>query len=297
MLNEAASLMSEEELSRGNDFKRFLRVFLKRKVVLFGVIVILLCIICAVFAPYIAPYDPYEQRTDSVLQGPSREHLLGTDSIGRDVLSRIIYGARISLVVGVGTVVISATVGTILGLLAGYIGGGVYTVVMRFTDMMMALPPVLLALILSAVLGSGLQNVIIAVAVALMPGFIRLVCGQVLSVKENEFVLAARSIGVSKAGIMFKHILPNCYTPLIVQMTMLMGMALLIESTLSFLGVGINPPTAAWGSMVYSGYRYLVTQPIIALAPGFAIMLLVFSLNMVGDGLRDALDPRLKGVL
>jgi ABC-type dipeptide/oligopeptide/nickel transport system permease subunit len=194
-------------------------------------------------------------------------------------------------------VIIAATLGTIIGLIAGYFGGWVFTVIMRFTDGIMAIPPLLLALVVAALLGTGVKGVMIAVSFALWPGYIRLICGQVLSVKENEYVMAARSVGVSHIGIMFRHILPNCLSPLIVQMTMMMGLAILIEASLSFLGLGIKPPNAAWGSMVYDGYKYLVMRPILSLAPGVAIMLVVFAFNMVGDGLRDALDPRLRGTL
>ena len=231
------------------------------------------------------------------MQQPNSKHLLGSDSLGRDTLSRIIFGTRITLLVGVGTVLIAASLGTVIGLIAGYFGGWIFTIIMRFTDGIMAIPPLLLALVIAALLGTGVKGVMIAVSFALLPGYIRLICGQVLSVKENEYVMAARSVGVSQYGIMFRHILPNCLSPLIVQMTMMMGLAILIEASLSFLGLGIKPPSAAWGSMVYDGYKYLVMRPILSIAPGLAIMLVVFAFNMVGDGLRDALDPRLRGTL
>jgi ABC-type dipeptide/oligopeptide/nickel transport system permease subunit len=168
---------------------------------------------------------------------------------------------------------------------------------MRITDGIMAIPPLLLALVVAVLLGTGVRGVMIAISFALIPGYIRLICGQVLSIKENEYVMAARSVGVSKIAIMFRHILPNCFSPLIVQMTMMMGLAILIEASLSFLGLGIKPPTAAWGSMVYDGYKYLIMRPILSIAPGGAIMLIVFAFNMVGDGLRDTLDPRLRGAI
>jgi ABC-type dipeptide/oligopeptide/nickel transport system permease subunit len=289
--------MPAETLPRINELRRFFRVFFSRGVVVFGVIVILAVILAAIIAPVISPYDPYEQILSDVLQKPSSQHLLGTDALGRDILSRIIYGTRITLLVGVGTVVIAAVFGTVIGLIAGYIGGATFTIIMRLTDAVMSFPPILLALVISAVLGSGVKGVMLAVSIALLPGYIRLICGQVLSVKENEYVMAARSMGVSKAGIMFRHILPNCLSPIIVQMTMMMGIAILTEASLSFLGMGIKPPDAAWGAMVYDGYKYLVTLPLISFAPGLAIMVVVFAFNMVGDGLRDALDPRLRGSL
>jgi len=289
--------MQREALPRVNEFRRFVRVLFSRSVVVFGVIAIVAVILAAILAPVIAPYDPDDQVLDHVLQQPNRQHLLGTDSLGRDTLSRIIFGTRITLLVGVGTVIIAASLGTIIGLIAGYFGGWIFTVIMRFTDGIMAIPPLLLALVIAALLGTGVKGVMIAVSFALMPGYIRLICGQVLSVKENEYVMAARSVGVGHIGIMFRHILPNCFSPLIVQMTMMMGLAILIEASLSFLGLGIKPPSAAWGSMVYDGYKYLVMRPILSIRPGLAIMLVVFAFNMIGDGLRDTLDPRLRGTL
>lgn len=289
--------MPEETLPPINELRRFVRVLLSRGVVVFGVIVILATVIAAIFAPIIAPYDPDDQILDHVLEQPNSKHLLGSDSLGRDTLSRIIFGTRITLLVGVGTVIIAASLGTVIGLIAGYFGGWTFTIVMRFTDGIMAIPPLLLALVIAALLGTGVRGVMIAISFALLPGYIRLICGQVLSVKENEYVMAARSVGVSNIGIMFRHILPNCFSPLIVQMTMMMGLAILIEASLSFLGLGIKPPAAAWGSMVYDGYKYLVMRPILSLAPGLAIMLVVFAFNMIGDGLRDTLDPRLRGTL
>jgi peptide/nickel transport system permease protein len=289
--------MPEEALPRVNELRRFIRVLLSRGVVFFGVIAIVVFLLAAIFAPIIAPYDPYDQSLDDVLQQPNSKHLLGSDSLGRDTLSRIIFGTRITFLVGVGTVVIAASLGTVIGLIAGYFGGWIFTIIMRCTDGIMAIPPLMLALVIATLLGTGVRGVMIAVSFALLPGYVRLICGQVLSVKENEYVMAAHSVGVGKIGIMFRHILPNCLSPLIVQMTMMMGMAILTEASLSFLGLGIKPPSAAWGSMVYDGYKYLVMRPILSIAPGLAIMLVVFAFNMVGDGLRDALDPRLRGTL
>lgn len=289
--------MPEETLPRVNELRRFVRVLLSRGVVVFGVIAIAAFLLAAIFAPIIAPYDPDAQILDHVLQQPNRKHLLGSDSLGRDTLSRIIFGTRITFLVGVGTVIIAASLGTVIGLIAGYFGGWIFTIIMRCTDGIMAIPPLMLALVIATLLGTGVKGVMIAVSFALLPGYIRLICGQVLSVRENEYVMAAHSVGVGKIGIMFRHILPNCLSPLIVQMTMMMGLAILTEASLSFLGLGIKPPSAAWGSMVYDGYKYLVMRPTLSLAPGLAIMLVVFAFNMLGDGLRDALDPRLRGTL
>lgn len=290
-------MIQEETLPRINEFRRFLRVMLSRSVVIFGLIVIAIVILTAIFAPFIAPYDPHSQDLDHVLQKPNSRHLLGSDALGRDTLSRIIYGTRISLFVGVGTVLIAASLGTVIGLFAGFFGGFLYTVIMRIIDGIMAIPPLLLALVVAVLVGTGVRGVMIAISFALLPGYVRLICGQVLSVKENEYVMAAHSVGVNNIAIMFRHILPNCFSPLIVQMTMMMGLAILIEASLSFLGLGIKPPTAAWGSMVYDGYKYLIMRPILSIAPGGAIMLIVFAFNMVGDGLRDTLDPRLRGAI
>lgn len=277
-------------------WRRFARVFFKRPVVVFGAAAIVMVLLAAIFAPFIAPHDPYEQDLNAVLQDPGPAHWLGTDTLGRDTFSRIIFGSRIALLIGIGTVAVAASVGTVLGLIAATFGGWVFTVIMRFTDAMMAVPGLLVALVLSTLLGSGVNGVLIAVALALMPGYVRLMAGQVLSARQNEYVTAARSIGANQLALMFRHILPNCLSPLIVQVTLVIGLAILIEATLSFLGLGIKPPTAAWGSMVYDGYRYLALRPILSIGPGLAIMLVVFAFNMLGDGLRDALDPRLRNI-
>lgn len=278
-----------------SEFERFRRVFLGRKVVVFGLIIIVLLILTAIFAPLLAPYDPYRVNLNAQLLQPNREHLLGTDDVGRDVLSRIIYGTRTSLLVGIVSVGIAASIGMTLGLLAGYFGGFTNMIIMRLMDAMMSLPMILLALVIASILGGGLKNVMIALGIGLIPGYARLMCGQTLSIKENEYVIAGRAIGASNQRIMFRHILPNSFPPLMVMMTMMLGMAILSEAGLSFLGVGIQPPGAAWGSMVSEGYKYLMTNPILSFAPGIAIMLVVFAFNMIGDGLRDALDPRLRG--
>lgn len=280
-----------------SDLKRFLRVFLGRKIVIFGVIVLLALIIMAIFAPLISPYSPIKQDIGNRLLQPSSEHLLGTDYLGRDALSRVIYGSRISLTIGFLAVGISATVGMALGLAAGYFGGITNSVIMRFVDAIMAFPGILLALIVASLLGSGVRNLVIALGIGLVPMFARLMCGQVLSVKENDYIMACHSMGASNLRIMLRHILLNCFPTLIVAITMMLGMTILAEAGLSFLGVGIVPPTAAWGAMVSDGYRYLSTNPVLSFAPGLAIMLVVFAFNIVGDGLRDALDPKLRGIL
>jgi peptide/nickel transport system permease protein len=288
---------SGENFKRITEAQRFRRVFFSRKVVLFGLIIILILVITAIFAPLLAPYDPYKFSMDTVLLSPSSQHWLGTDTIGRDILSRIIYGSQNSLLVGIVALGIASLVGMSLGLVAGFFGGWTNNIIMRVVDAMMCFPMILLALVIAALLGGGLKNVILALGIALIPGYARLMCGQVLSVKENDYVVAERSLGASNLRIMLRHIFPNCMPALIVLVTMQLGSAILAEAGLSFLGVGIQPPAAAWGSMVNDGRQYLLTNPILSFAPGIAIMLTVFSFNMVGDGLRDALDPRLRGTL
>ncbi len=282
---------------RVNEFRRFVRVFLGRKIVLVGVVIILVFFICAAFAPFIAPYDAYKSDLRNTLAKPSGEHWLGTDSFGRDVLSRIIFGTRVSLMVGVIAVGIAAGAGMILGLIAGYSGGWRYTVIMRFMDALMAFPMLILALLITEVLGGGLRNVMIALGVSLMPGYARIMCGQVLSLKENDYVLAGRSIGASDMRVMMRHIFPNSLAPILVMVTMMMGTTILAEAGLSYLGIGVEIRTPSWGGMINDGYRYLITNPVLSFAPGIAIMLVVFAFNMVGDGLRDALDPRLRGII
>ena len=282
---------------RVSEFRRFCRVFFGRRVVTFGLVIILVLILTAIFASLIAPYNPYKQNLDQGLLQPSREHLLGTDALGRDTLSRVIYGTRTSLMVGIIAVSVSAVVGMILGLIAGYFGGTTSAIIMRFIDSLMSIPMILLALTIAALLGGGLRNMMIALGLGMMPGYARTMCGLTLSVKENDYVMASHAIGANDLRIMFSHLLPNCLPPLIVLMTMQLGAAILAEAGLSFLGVGIEPPGAAWGAMVSDGYHYLASNPVLSLAPGVAIMLVVFAFNMVGDGLRDAFDPRLRGTL
>ena len=297
--------MSEQTINKSlgeispriSEFTRFRRVLLSRGLVVFGIVVILIFIILAVFAPLLAPYDPYRTNLEERLSQPSSKHLLGTDAVGRDTLSRIIHGTRTSLMIGLVVVGVAAVIGMSLGLIAGFIGGWLYTIIMRSVDVIMTFPMILLALVIAAMLGEGIRNVIIALTVGLVPVYARLMCGQVLSIRENEYILAAKTVGASNLRIMLFHLIPNALPTLIVVMTMMLGTTVLAEAGLSFLGIGIAPPTPAWGSMVNDGREYLITYPVLSIAPGFAIMLLVFAFNMVGDGLRDALDPRLRGLL
>jgi ABC-type dipeptide/oligopeptide/nickel transport system permease subunit len=270
---------------------------LGRKVVLLGALVIIAIIFAAVFAPQIAPHDPYYQSLRDALQKPSWTHPLGTDWLGRDTLSRIIYGTRISLLVGVVAVGVGSVVGMLLGLVAGYFGGMVNTVIMRFIDAMLSIPPVMFALTIAAALGGGIVNLMIALGIGFVPAMARLMCGQVLTVRQADYVTAGEMIGGSDLRIMLVHVFPNCLPPLIVMVTLSLGIAILAESGLSFLGVGVAPPTATWGGMISDGYEYLFSNPVLSLAPGVCIILVVLAFNIVGDGLRDALDPRLRGTL
>ena len=290
-------VLEEELLPPVNEFKRFIRVFFRRKVVIVGFALVVIILFVAIFADVIAPYDPYRQNLQNVLQPPSAQHLLGTDALGRDLLSRIMHGSRIALISGVVTVLISASIGTVIGVTAGFLRGRIQGVIMRITDAIIAIPALILQLLIVSILGAGVTGVIVAVGLTLFPGYIRLMNGQVMSLRENDYVLAGRAMGDRKWRIIVRHILPNAMSPLIVMMTMMLGVAIMAEAGLSFLGLGISPPTAAWGQMCREGYRYLESLPLLSIAPGVAIMILVFAYNMVGDGLRDALDPRLRGSL
>jgi len=282
---------------RVSEWRRFRRVFFQRRIVIFGLLVLIILGLTAVFAPQLAPYDPYKQNLSKILQQPSSEHLLGTDPIGRDTLSRLIYGTRTALTVGFVSVSLATVIGVTLGILAGYFGGIINTIIMRFTDILMPFPMIVLALLIAAVLGGGILNIILALGIATVPGYIRIMCGMTLSIKENDYILAVRAMGASHSRIMIHHILPNALAPIIVVVTLQLGFLILAEASLSFLGIGIKPPGAAWGAMVSEGFRYLVRIPILSFAPGAAIMLVVFAFNIVGDALRDALDPRLRGTI
>jgi peptide/nickel transport system permease protein len=287
----------QEMAPRVNERQRFVRVFFQRRIVIFGILVLLVMFFCAIFAPLIAPYNPIEQNLKDFLQQPSGAHWLGTDNIGRDTLSRLIYGARTAVMIGFVTVALSTLLGTVFGTLAGYYGGVTNTIIMRITDIFMPFPMIVLAMLFATVLGGGMLNIILALGIAVTPAYIRVICGMALSIKENDYILAERAMGTSNMRIMIRHILPNSFAPIIVTMTLQLGFVILAEASLSFLGIGIRPPTPAWGSMVNDGYKFLSMMPILSFAPGIAIMLVVFAFNIVGDALRDALDPRLRGTL
>ena len=270
---------------------------LRRGLFMFGATVIILMVLVAVFANLIAPYDPYEVDMSNSLQAPSTEHWLGTDGIGRDTFSRLIYGTRTSLIVGLSAVTAALVLGGILGTAAGFLGRIVNVVIMRVVDTLMSIPMLLLALTLAAVLGGGLRNVVIAISISMIPPFARLMCAQTLSIKERDYVASLRSMGATRWRTAVGHIMPNAYPAVLVFGTMMIGQAILGEAALSFLGIGITPPGAAWGAMVTDGFPHLRTSPWLSIAPGISTMLLAFAFNMVGDGLRDVLDPRLRGTM
>lgn len=260
----------------------------------FGLFVLLFLILIAVVAPLVAPYGYDDQSLREALQGPSAKHLLGTDNLGRDIFSRLVYGSRISLFVGLIAVAIGAVVGGIIGSVAAYYGGLTDTVFMRVMDIMMSIPSMILAIAICASLGPGLINTMIAVGFSSVPTYARVVRSAVLTVKQQEYIEAARAIGSDSKLIILKHIIPNCMAPIIVQASLGVGNAILSAASMSFIGLGIQPPVPEWGAMLSAGRTYIRDFPQMVVFPGLCIMVTIFSLNLAGDGLRDALDPRLK---
>ncbi|HUT86951.1 MAG TPA: ABC transporter permease [Candidatus Heimdallarchaeota archaeon] len=273
--------------------RRIWRRFTKNRAALIGLGLVIIEIILAVFAPLVAPYDPVKMDLRSARQPPSAERLLGADELGRDVLSRIIYGCRISLTLGLVSVGIGLSFGMLLGGPSGYFGGRFDIVVMRFIDVLMSFPTILLAILVVTMVGPGLYNAMLAVGVAQVPLYARLIRGLILKLKGKEFVDAARALGVGNTRIIIRHILPNCLSPLLVQATLNIASAILSAAALGFLGLGAQPPTPEWGAMLSKGRMYMRVAPHITIFPGLAIMLTVLAFNLMGDGLRDALDPRM----
>ena len=257
-----------------------------------GLAVVSAVLLLALFAPWIAPYDPGTQALDSGLSPPSVSHWLGQDKLGRDIFSRLAFGSRVSLAVGLGTVSISLLLGLLAGSLAGFFGGRTDRLLMRLADMLLAFPGILLAIGITAVLGPSLRNVLIALSVLGWVGYARLVRAQVLQVRELEFVQAAQAVGSPPARLLLRHILPNALSPILVEATFGIARAIVAEAGLSFLGLGVQPPTPSWGAMISEGRHFLFVAPHLTLAPGIAIMLTVMAFNFIGDGLRDALDVR-----
>lgn len=291
---QVATQAAEVSYQRRSPWASMLRRFRKNKRALVGFWMVLVFVGIAVFAQAIAPYDPIEQNMDVILQPPSADHLFGTDEYGRDILSRIIYGSQISLMIGIVGVLISVVIGVGLGTVSGYFGGRTDMFIMRIMDIFMAFPSFLLALAIVSVLGPGMVNVMIAIGIFSVPTFARISRSAVISVKNKEFIEAAKSMGASHARVIFKHVLPNSVAPIIVLSTMRIATAILTASGLSFLGMGAQPPTPEWGAMLSTGREYLRTAPHVSTIPGLAIMFMVLAFNMLGDGLRDALDPKMK---
>ena len=273
-------------------WRRALRKLKARKGAMFGLVFVLFFVALALFAPWISPQDPIATSWSDVRKAPSAAHWFGTDEIGRDVLSRVIWGARASLLAGLVSVAISLMIGVPLGLLAGYLGRWPDMLISRFTDALLACPFLILAIALAAFLGPSLTNAMVAIGVAATPVFIRLTRAQVLSVKVEDYVEAARAVGNSHLRIALRHVLPNVLPPIIVQGTLAVAAAVIAEASLSFLGLGQQPPSPSWGSMLNTAKNYIENAPWMAIWPGLSIFLLVLSFNLLGDGLRDALDPR-----
>ena len=274
--------------------RRWWRRFARNRGAVFGLAVFLAIVVMAVFAGVLAPYDPLLQGVGRANEAPSRAYWAGTDSFGRDMLSRIIYGSRIALVVGIVSVLLAMVIGVTLGLMAGYYGGWLDVLIMRVMDGLFAFPIIILAIAMMAVMGFGVKNVIIAVAVGFIAPFARVTRADVLAVKEEPYVEAARLAGVSGPAIIARHVLPNVLAPIIVQAALRVSGAIITESGLSFLGLGPPPPTPVWGSMIAEGRNFIVMAPHISTIPGIALMVAIVGLNLLGDGLRDTLDPRLR---
>ena len=287
--NESIRLHSVEQETSNR--LPILNVLLRDKRATAGLIILILIVVGTIFAPIISPYDPQAQDY-AMLQAPSSDHWLGTDDLGRDLFTRILYGARISLFVGILTVSISLVIGVLMGLLSGYYGGWIDTLLMRYIDLQWAFPNFIIAVYLVAVFGTGLSNVVVAVTLAFLDDFARITRGMVLSIREEEYILAARALGATDIQIMFRHILPNAVAPLIVQATISVSYAILAEAGLSFLGLGVKPSTPTWGLIVSDARSFFSRAWWLGVFPGLAIMLTVLSINFLGDALRDILDVR-----
>ena len=289
----------ENTLGKERAFKRrnkneIWRRFCKNKSSIIGMCILGIIVFCAVFADLIAPYDYAEQDLYNTLQPPNGEHWFGTDELGRDILTRIIYGARISLAVGIVAVFIACVIGGLLGAVSGYYGGMLDNVIMRFMDILYSIPSILLNISIIAALGSGVQNMMIAVGLTNIPRYCRLMRGSVLQIRDQEYIKASFASGATDWHLILKHIIPNALSPIIVQATLNVGSAIISCAALSFIGLGIQPPTPEWGAMLSNGRDLLRNHPHITIFPGLAIVTTVLSLNLMGDGLRDALDPKLK---
>lgn len=285
-----------QALTKKRNRKQMLRIFFGRGILVKACTVFLvLFVILSLLAPVISPYDPNQMDLLSKLKGPSSAHWLGTDYLGRDVLSRLIYGGRVSLAVSLLAGAFAAVIGIALGLVAGYFGGVIGKVIMGATDVVLSIPGLVFTMVIAAIMGKSVMSMTIAIGIGMIPTYIRMMNGLVLSLRENDYIVAAKLQGEKERAILVRHLLPNTFPSLIVLFTINLGNAIMTESSLSYLGIGISPPTATWGNMVYDAYAYLLKAPQLAIIPGVCIIVLIIAFNVVGDGLRDALDPRLRG--
>jgi len=305
-MQQEAALPGQPGVQLRTQRERAWQTFARNRTAVVGLVLVLLVVFVAVFAddwfiaiiqgreaePLLAPYNPNLQDTRNRLQPPSREHLMGLDTYGRDIFSRILYGARVSLLVGLLAVALAGLIGTLLGLFAGYSGGKVEDTIMRSVDVLMAFPSLIMGLMVLAVLGSGLNKMIIAIGIMLSPAFVRIVHSTTLSIKENDYIMAARATGVSSWRMIARHILPNVLGEAVVLASVYTATAIRVEANLSFIGLGVSPPTPAWGTMIRDGTQYLTTAPWISIYPGLAILITVLAFNLLGDGMRDIMDPR-----
>ena len=295
MARSVAATAFDEAPSSGAPVNQTLRRLLRSPSAMAGLVIVVLLVLAGVLAPLLTPFDPEQQNLRAVLQAPTLEHPLGTDQLGRDILARILFGARLTLFIGAFAVAVGMIVGVPLGVISGYYRGTVDLVIQRVMDLMLSFTTFLLALTLVALLGVGLTNVIVAVGVSTIPRFARLVRSSVLSIREVSYIEASLALGVPSHRVLWRHVLPNALAPVIVQATLSMGATILTAAGLGFLGLGVQPPTPEWGAMLGEGRNYIFSQPSVTTFPGLAIFLAVVGFNLLGDGLRDALDPQLRG--
>ena len=291
---KTAAMMKPVKVKKNSEFKRVFKQLSKNKVAMLGLIILLLEILVAVFAEFIIPYDYSYRDLTACFAGPSADHFFGCDDMGRDIFSRVIYGARYSISIGILAVSISIVFGVVIGALAGFYGGQVDNILMRILDVVQAIPGMLLMIVISAVLGPGFGNTIIALSVSSISGMARMLRAQMMKERGNEYIEAAQSINCSKFRIIFGHLLPNCISPLIVQATMGVAQTITLAAGLSFIGLGVQPPLPEWGAMLSAARQFMRQAPHLVIFPGVAIAITVLALNLLGDGLRDALDPKLK---
>lgn len=276
----------------------FLKSFFSRGIIAWAsTVIVVFFILCAVFGPMVAPCDPNQVDLTQAFQGASAQHLLGTDDLGRDVVSRLLFGARMSFICSFLSCLTGAVVGILLGLLAGYYEGALGAVIMRYVDVQLSIPPLIFTIVICLFVGTNIPGLVFALSFGMIPTFIRMMYGLVLQLKCNDYITAARVVGVKSGKILFRHLLPNTFPSMIVMFAMNLGGMIMLEATLSFLGIGIQIPTASWGNMIAGAYQYIFTEPSYAVAPGVCLTLVVIAFNVVGDALRDSLDPKLRGKL